>query len=552
MTGAEAIDSLCAVFADQVARRDQGVVVSEKVLAGVFAYLRRDIDPCYDILVDLTAVDHLEGHRTGRFAVHYCLRSGATGQFLRLEVICSGLSLPSAMGEWPVANWFEREVFDLMGIDFGGHIDLRRILLPVDFVEHPLRKDYPLAGMGERCEPGTQNVPQPSSLAPVSAEGEVVQIDLNPLYPGQGVRMLLDLEGERVRKATPDPGYVHAGLEKLGESLTYRQCTQLTGRLGEQLSFSGEMALALAVENLLQLQVPPRARYLRVVWCELGRIMAHLAWLAEQARLAGSSTAWHTALTERDKIRLMFEALGLGAEVGLICIGGTVLDLEAAFAASAVEFCTTVPNFIDDIDRLFTGHPFWLRRVRGLGELGAEAAIGWGASGPVLRAAGVARDIRRDDPYSQYEDFDFSLAVGERGDVYDRCQVRLAEVAASARIIEQALGGMPEGAHRVADRELVGGTPTTPEGMIHHFSAWMDGHGLQPPPGDVYLSVEAPGGELGVYLVSDGTDRPYRLRFRTPSFAHLQCYPHLVSGLDLDEAALVLGSLNIVAAEVDR
>ena len=552
MSGAEAVAQLGAVFGGRVEWREQVVVVQEAILAQVLAYLRREADPHYDILVDLTAVDHLEmqGEASQRFAVLYCLRSGATGAFLRLEVFCSSSSLPSATREWPAADWFEREVYDLMGIEFAGHTDLRRILLPSGFIDHPLRKDYPLIGGGERETLELPDAPPPGVIAPLSAEGEVAVLELNP--PGQGLRLLFEVEGDRVRRATPEAGYMHAGLEKLGESLTYRQCAQMTGRLGEQLPFSGELGLALAVENIMQLQAPPRACYLRVVWCELGRIAAHFAWLAEQARLAGSSVAWHRTWSERDKIKVFFETLGLGAEVGLICVGGTVVDIDAAFAASAVEFCAGVPSFLDEIDRLFTGHPFWVRRVRGLGELGAEAALGWGASGPVLRAAGIARDIRQDEPYSQYGDFDFTVPVGERGDVYDRCQIRLTEIASSARIVTQALQGMPEGAHCLDDRALVGGDIATPEGMIHHFSSWMDGHGLQPPPGDVYLSVEAPGGELGIYLFSDGTDRPYRLRFRTPSFSHLQCYSSLVSGLDMDEAALVLGSLNIAAAEVDR
>lgn len=552
MSGAEVIALLSSVFADEVEPGEAVAVVREVALVRVLTYLRRTADPRYDIFVDLTAVDNLELQCSDRFTAYYCLRSSATAALLRLEVSCNGSRLPSAVGLWPAAKWFEREVYDLMGIEFDGHLDLQRILLPAGFVNHPLRKDYPLAGAGEREELGSQNSPLPRTMVPFSEEGETTVLDLNPLYAGQGLRLLFEVEGDRVYGVMPDPGYLHAGLEKLGESLTYGQCAQLTGRLGAQLPFSGELALALAVEQLLAMAVPPRARYLRVVWCELGRMGAHLAWLGEQARLAGSSAAWHRAWIERDKIKVLFDALRQGAEVGLICIGGTIVDIEAAFAAATAEFCTGVPGFIDEMDRLFTDHPAWVRRVRGLGRLSAEAALGWGVSGPVLRASGIAHDVRQLNPYSQYEDFDFAVPVGEDGDVYDRCRVRLAEIAASAGIVAQALEGLPAGMHRLADRALVGGDVTTPEGMIHHFSAWMDGHGLQPPAGNVYLSVEAPGGELGLLLVSDGTDRPYRLRFRTPSFVHLQCYPDLVFGLDLDEAALVLGSLNIAATEVDR
>lgn len=556
MSEAEAAAALSAVFGDQVEWGEGVVVIRAGALTQVLNYLRHEAAPRYDALVDLTAVDNLKLHRGAapagsvapRFAVHYCLRSSEADALLRLAVPCSGERLPSAVGLWPAADWFEREVYDLLGIEFDGHADLRRLLLPADFAHHPLRKDYPLTGVGEREESGRQ-IPSPlATLAPRSEEGEVAVLDFN----GQGLRLLFEVEGDQVRAVRPDPGYVHAGLEKLGESLTYGQCAQLAGRIGEQLPFCGEVALALAVERLMGVEAPPRARYLRVIWCELGRVEAHLAWLGEQARLAGSPAAWHRAWAEQDKLRVLLGTLGQGAAAGLVCVGGTAVDLEPDFAVVAAEICGGAAAFIDEIDRLFTGHPVWVRRVRGLGVLGAEAALGWGASGPVLRATGIARDLRQSNPYSQYEDFDFAVPVGEYGDVYDRCQVRLAEIAASARIVSQALEGIPAGAHRLADRAFTDGDVGTPEGLVHHFSFWMDGHGLQPPSGDVYISVEAPGGELGLYLVSDGTDRPYRLRFRTPSFAHLQCYPQLVAGLDLDEAALVLGSLNIAAAEVDR
>jgi NADH:ubiquinone oxidoreductase subunit D/NADH:ubiquinone oxidoreductase subunit C len=552
MSGGQVVAALDAAFPGQIEQGPTALVIATESLPGVLTFLRRDMQPPFEVLVDLLAVDNLELAKQARYTAHYCLRRRESDLLLRLEVSCSGASLPSATGVWPAAAWFEREVYDLMGIEFVGHADLRRILLPEDYVHHPLRKDYPLRGLGEREAPLAEATAPTASAEPLSAEGEVAILDFNPLYPGQGLRLVLEVEGERVLDATPDPGYAHAGLEKLGESLTYAQCPQLAGRLGEQVLLSGELALVLAVEGLLDLQVPPRARHVRVLWSELARVGAHLAWLGEQARLAGSPAAFHRAWAERDKIVTLFAALDQGSEAGLLCVGGAVADMSVTFADAVVQFCRGAPAFLDEMDALFTGHPTWVRRVRGLGLLNGEAALAWGASGPVLRGAGIAQDVRRSDPYSGYENFEFSVPVGEYGDVYDRCQVRLEEIAQSVRIATQALEGLPEGAHRVEDVKLVGGDVASPEGLVHHFAAWMEGHGMHPPLGDAYQSVEAPGGELGLYLASDGTDRPYRLRFRTPSFAHLQCFAHLVSGLDMDEVALVLGSLNIAAAEVDR
>ncbi len=552
MSGAGAVAQLSSIFGDRVEYGEGTVVVEIAVLAQVLSYLRREVEPPYDVFVDLIAVDHLELQRAERFVVQYCLRSSQNGSFLRIEVSFNGPSLPSATALWSAADWFEREVYDLLGIGFDGHADLRRIFLPLDFVDHPLRKDYPLAGIGEREKSRVKSTFAPSAVEPYSEEGEIAVLDFVPLYAGQGLRLALAVEGEHVRQADPDPGYVHTGLEKLAESLTYGQCVHLAGRLGEESALGGELAMVLAIERLLGMEVPARAGYLRVIWSELGRLSSHLAWLGEQARLAGSPAAWHRAWAERDKLKALWDAAGKGEEGSLVCIGGAVVDMEPAFAAAATEFCAGTAEFLDEIDQLFTGHPVWLRRVRGLGGLSVAEAFEWGVSGPVLRAAGIARDLRRDEPYSQYEDFEFEVPVGEYGDVYDRCQVRLAEIAASVRIVAEACAGLPAGDHRLRDRRLMGGDVNTPEGLVHHFATWMDGHGLQPLPGEVYLSVEAPRGELGIYLVSDGTGRPYRLRFRTPSFVHLQCYPHLVCGLDLEEAALVLGSLNISVAEVDR
>lgn len=541
----------------------------------ILRFLRADGRLCFDLLADLTAVDRSRlrwegGGRQGRFALVYQLYSTSRGQRLRVEVPLDGGGPDSVTGIWPVADWLEREVFDMFGIRFSGHPDLRR-LLTADLVHWPLRKDYPIQGLGEReqvlrggvGEVGNRGEsavwPESDSLEAGEEEAEIAVVPLGLQHPtGRGgLRFWVAVEGDRVLRGVVDPGWVHAGFEKLGEHRTYLQMVPVAGRLSPLSPFCSGLAFVLAAEALLGLEAPRRGQYLRVALNELARIGSHLACLGEQARTAGAQPASMRAADQRERLgELIARLTGAHDGCGFLRIGGVREDLPEDGAEQAERFFAGLAPALDELGALADSR-IWIERTRGLGVISAAAAVAWGLSGPVLRGAGVARDVRRDEPYSAYGDFDFEVVVGSAGDAGDRYRVRLEEVAQSCRIVAQALGQLPDGPCAIADakivppdREQVG---TQVEALIHHFALWMDGHGLQPSAGvQAYVPTEGAEGELGFFLVSDGTDKPYRLRARTPSFAHYQYFPRLLEGMALAEVDSVLASLNVSPEEVDR
>jgi len=582
------------------AGEDKGMptlVIEAEPAAEVLRFLRADPQLRFDFLADLTAVDYAQLERRERFEVVYHLYSSPFKRRLRVKVPLAGDSpvLATVVGIWPAAGWLERETYDMFGIGFQGHPDLRRILLPVDFVHHPLRKDYPLRGRGERGETKAGTPPEALLLSATPAgkeapilpedpgfadleawlaergaalpgdaereeEAQIAVLNLGPQHPTTrgSLRMVLEIEGEKVLRATPDPGYAHAGFEKLGENHTYTQHVPVADRMNELAPFGSSLAFVLAAEKLMGLEVPRRGQYIRVVLNELSRIAAHLAWVGEQALEAGSQAAFACAFEQRERLCDLFEAVsGARTMTGFVRIGGVAEDLPASFAGAMEGFLKGLRRALDEIHSLLTHNRVWVERARGVGTISAAAGIAWGLSGPVLRGAGVARDVRQDQPYSAYEDFDFEVVVGSAGDAYDRYLVRLEEVGQSGRIAAQALRQLPDGPCCVEDAKVSpppkSEVETRVEALIHHFKLWMDGHGLRAPAGEeVYLPTETPGGELGYYLVSDGTDRPCRMRVRTPSFMHYQVLPRLLEGLTLADVGIVLGSLNIAAGEVDR
>lgn len=555
----------------------ESLTVAAPEIHQALSLLRADPGMRFDCLTDLTAVDYLHIEPCRRFEVIYHLNSSHFNRRLRVQVPVEEQSpaLPTASDIWPAADWFEREVYDMFGISFNNHPDLRRILLPSDFIHHPLRKDYPLQGLGERerIPAESENVsPDPASADLESwfeaqetgddeereDEAQTAILDgLYPLWRGE-LRVAFKTEGEKVLRAAPDPGYLHSGFEKLGEQLTYIQQVPVADRVNQRAPVCSSLALALTVEALMGLEVPKKGQYIRVVLGELGRIAAHLIWLEEQALTVGAQIASACAAEQRERLCEIFAAAtGSRTMTGCIRIGGVPEDLPPRFAEMVEEFLGGLRHALDEIHSLLTYNRIWIERTRGVGVIPTAEAIAWGLSGPVLRASGVERDVRKDEPYAAYEEFDFEVVVGEAGDVYDRYLVRLEEMVQSSRIVEQALRQMPDGPCCIEDGKLFlppkEDVEKHMEPLIHHFKLWMDGHGLQPPAGaQVYLPTESPNGELGFFIVSDGTDRPYRLRLRTPSFAHYQIFPRLIEGATLADIGVVLGSLNVVAGEVDR
>ncbi|UCD84049.1 MAG: NADH dehydrogenase (quinone) subunit D [Deltaproteobacteria bacterium] len=388
-------------------------------------------------------------------------------------------------------------------------------------------------------------------------ETKTLNLNLGPSHPATHgtLRIIVDLDGETIVKADLEIGYLHRGIEKLGENRTYHQFIPLTDRLNYVSCLMNNVGYSLAVEKLLGLEVPPRAQFIRVILCELSRIADHLVCIGTNALDMGGLTNFWYFFKEREYIYDLFEMLTGARMTGSYTrIGGLWEDLPSGFFKTTQEFLKKFPRTVKDVDVLLTRNKIFINRTKGVGAISAEEAIDYGFSGPCLRAAGVEWDLRKTNPYLGYENFDFEIPVGNNGDTYDRYLVRMEEMRQSARIIEQALGNLPEGKINADEPKVV--LPekekvyNTPEGLIHHFKLITEG--FKPPKGEVYSATEAANGELGFYIISDGEASPYRIKIRPPCFAIFQAYSRLVEGSMIADAIAVLGSLNIVAGELDR
>lgn len=540
-------------------------------LLDVLRFLRDDPELAYDRLTDLTAVDYSEfpGDRPDtRFNVVYHLYSHPlNGRFrLRALVDDGACALPSACPVWKGAEWPEREVFDMFGIRFEGHPDLRRILMPVNFLHYPLRKDYPLRGMGERDviapdDPGFEGNPFGSEDVEVDdpLASERMILNLGPQHPATHgtLRLTLQLDGERISRCIPDIGYLHTGFEKLGEHHTYNQWVTTTDRMNYLSPLSNNIGYAMAVERLMGLDIPKRAQYIRVILCELSRIADHMVWLGTHALDIGAMTVFLYTFEQRERLYNLFEAVtGARLTTSYTRIGGLAWEVPKDFREKVLDFTRAFPDAMAQVERLLTRNRIWIDRTKGIGVISAQEAIAWNATGPMLRGSGVDYDLRKDEPYMCYEDFDFEIPVGEKGDVYDRYLVRMEELNQSIRIVEQAVNNLPEGPVKVDDAKVIlpekDQVYTGMESLIHHFKVTMDGHGITPPVGEAYTATEAPNGELGFYVVSDGSGYAYRMRVRPPSLMNYQCFPQLVKGHMVADVVAILGSLNVIAGELDR
>ncbi len=388
---------------------------------------------------------------------------------------------------------------------------------------------------------------------------ETMILNMGPQHPStHGVlRLILELDGERVVNARPDIGFLHSGIEKTAEHRTYRQVLPYTDRMDYASAMSHNLGYVLAVEKLLGLDVPPRTQYIRVIMAELNRLASHLLAVGSAVLdLSGVST---TVLTycfwQREQVFNLFEAVsGSRMTPSYFRIGGLVADLPEDWIKQARTFLGEFPRWLDDVERIVTNNPIFLERTVGIGVIPADLGLAYGITGPNIRGSGVRYDVRKVMPYSGYERFDFEVPLGEHGDVYDRYRVRMAEMRQSVRIVEQGLDGLPDGPINVADGKVVlpprAELDTSMEALIHHFKLVTEG--FHPPVGQVFHSVEASKGEMGYYLISDGGPRPYRFRARTPSFAAVQVLPLLIKGALLADVAATIGSLDLVMGEVDR
>jgi NADH-quinone oxidoreductase subunit D len=391
------------------------------------------------------------------------------------------------------------------------------------------------------------------------AETRNMIVNMGPQHPAtHGVlRVVLELDGEIVVRAVPHLGHLHRGLEKLAETKTYHQALTLTDRMDYVGALLNNLGYILAVEKLLDIEdrIPPRATVLRVCLCELQRIAGHLLWLASHALDMGAMTVLFYAFRERETVMDMLEDVhGARLTPSYIRVGGLAQDVPEVFFEKARTFIKEFPTRIDEYERLLTNNPIWRRRTEGIGILSQAECIQYSLTGPVLRAAGIEWDLRKKQPYCGYETYDFVVPTGTVGDVFERYQVRLIEMRQSLRIVEQALDRLPDGPVMLNDPHFC--PPPKQDvyqnidALIRHFKLMSSG--FTPPEGEVYMSVEATKGELGYYLVSDGSEKPLRFRVRPPCFVNLASLEDMVRGRMVADVISVIGSLDIVLGEIDR
>jgi NADH-quinone oxidoreductase subunit D len=394
-------------------------------------------------------------------------------------------------------------------------------------------------------------------IAPDPMMGETVTINMGPSHPStHGVlRLVVELDGEVVRKVVPHVGYLHRGMEKIAESMTYHQFIPYTDRLDYLAPLSNNVAFVLAVEKLIGLEVPPRCRAIRVICCEIARISAHLLWLGTGALDLGAATVFFHTFREREILYNLIEMItGARLTTSYPRVGGLARDIPDGLIPPLAEFIKTFPRKVDEYETLLTRNRIWLKRTQNVGKISAADAVDLGLTGPNLRASGVEYDVRKAFPYSGYEQYDFEVPLGAVGDAYDRYLVRIEEMRQSARILRQAVASLPAGPVNADDPKVVlppkKKVVTSMEELIHQFIIVTEG--FPAPTGEVYHSVEAPKGELGFYVKSEGSKSPYRLKIRSPSFVSLQAVPLMAEGGMVSDLIAVVASLDPVMGEVDR
>jgi len=401
----------------------------------------------------------------------------------------------------------------------------------------------PDAEIDDAAEPGLVN--------------EHMLLNIGPQHPStHGVlRLVVELDGETVVRVIPHVGYLHSGFEKLGEYRFYNQIIPLTDRTDYLAPMANNVGVAMAAERLMGITITPRCTVLRVIACEMSRIISHLVWLGTTSIDLGAFTPFLWAFQQRERVYNLQEMwTGARLTTSLTRVGGLMADIPAGFTDQLREFTQTFPATLDEIDGVLTRNGVWAGRTQGVGVIGAAEAVNYSLSGPMLRASGVPYDVRRDRPYLDYETYDFDIPVGEHGDVYDRYRVRLEECYQSNRILIQALDRLPDGPINVADPRVSlppkSQAMTDMEAMIFHFKQVMEG--VKAPVGEAYVGIENPKGELGNYFVSDGTAKPVRWRIRPPAFINLAALPRLAEGHLLSDLIAINASVDFVMGEVDR
>ena len=553
------------------------VWVSGDEVGETLRWLKMDVEQPYRCLYDLTAIDerartHRDGQPGGDFTVVYHLLSYERNADLRLKVALQGEtpSIDTVTGLWPSANWYEREVWDMFGIEVAGHPKMERILLPPWWEGHPLRKEHPARAteMGHFQMDSNRQRDMMEQLAfkPEDhgkrfslddGEYDYMFLNMGPHHPGtHGVlRVILQLDGQEVVDAICDIGFHHRGAEKMGERQSWHTYIPYTDRVDYLGGVLNNLPYVLAVEQMAGIDVPDRAVVIRVMMCELFRIISHLVFYGTMAQDVGMMSPIFYMFADREKALDIVEGVTGGRlHPNWFRIGGVAQDLPEGWEDQVREFIPYMRRRLAQYDNIVLGNPIFRGRTRGVGQITVDQAVEWGATGPMLRSTGMDWDFRRNRPYAGYDQFEFEIPTGDQGDCYDRAAVHVEEMRQSLRIIEQCLDNMPGGPYKsknkLATPPLKEDTMYDIETLIDHFIhvSW----GPVVPAGEAMARVEGTKGNHSYYLVSDGSDMSYRTRIRTPSFPHIQMVPMMARGLMIPDVSAILGSIDFVLADVDR
>jgi NADH-quinone oxidoreductase subunit C/D len=545
-------------------------------LLDVCAALKRHPAQTYRLLLDISAVDERlraqKPHpRCRDFTLVYHLLRPEDGAEIRLKVPLeeAALTAPSLTALWPNANWYEREVWDMFGITFDNHPDLRRILMPESWDGHPLRKEHfsrateqgPFVmseAMLNRELAAMQNLPVSGGIAdPLENDPETMILNLGPNHPSlHGVlRLVVKLRGEEILDVLPEIGFHHRGAEKMAERQSWHSFIPYTDRIDYVAGVMNNFPYVMAVEKLAGISAPPRAQMIRVMLAELFRIISHLVFFGTMVQDVGQLSPVFYVFTDRERALEIIEAIcGFRMHPAWFRIGGVAGDLPPGWEGMIKDFLAYLPKRLDEYEKMVMRNRIFKARTIGVGEYSAAEALDWGITGPGLRACGVEYDYRKAAPYSGYEHLDFEIPTANRGDSYNRVQLRLDEMRQSLRIIRQCLDNMPAGPVKATHPLAM---PMPREKILHdidtlipHFlnASW----GAVIPAGEAAVTIEAAKGLNTYYLVSDGGTGPYRARIRTPSFNHLQMVPLLTRGAFLADLIAIIGSIDFVMADVDR
>ena len=549
--------------------------VQRQNLLALLTYFRDKASPRFEMLFDITAIDermrvNRQGQPESEFSVVYHLMSFSGNRDFRIKVplMDVDLNVPTIVGLWPAANWYEREVWDMFGINFEGHPNLYRIVLPPTWEGHALRKEHParatemepFALEDDKAEEEQQALlfnPEEWGMTRKSENSEFMFLNLGPNHPSVhgAFRIAVQLDGEILVDAVPDIGYHHRGAEKMGERQSWHTFIPYTDRIDYLGGVMNNLPYVMAVEKMAGIEVPERVKTIRVMLAEMFRICSHLLFYGTFAQDVGQLSPIFYMFVERERIFNIIESIcGARMHPGWFRIGGVAQDLPEGWELRVRELLDFMPPRIDEYDKMVLNNGILKRRTQGGGAYSTQQAFDWGVTGAGLRATGFEWDFRKNRPYSGYDNFEFDIPIAVNGDCYDRCAVRVEEMRQSLRIIKQCVDNMPAG-HYKADHPL-----TTPprkektmediETLINHFLSVSWGPVI--PPTEVTMAIEGTKGINSYYLVSDGSTTSYRTRIRTPSFAHLQMIPEISKGFMVADLIAIIASIDFVMADVDR